>query len=76
MKLGTYSDKGAPPPGAMVAARMKTTDANSEPQYADRVSYVIIRGAPNSRLVDRAVAPNELFDDRSAILLLSIIFTN
>lgn len=64
VRLGTYSDKGAPPPGAMVAARTKTKDANNEPQYGDRVSYVIIRGAPDSRLVDRAISPEEMFDGR------------
>ena len=39
-------------------------DSNDEPQYGDRIPYVIIRGELNGRLVDRAVAPEELFQDR------------
>ena len=38
-------------------------DPNDEPQYGERIPYVIIRGEPGSRLVDRAVAPRELFRD-------------
>jgi DNA polymerase zeta len=40
-------------------------DPNSEPQYGERVPYVIARGPPNSRLVDRAVDPLEFLNDRS-----------
>ncbi|TFY79148.1 hypothetical protein EWM64_g4861 [Hericium alpestre] len=64
VRLGTYSDKVPPPPGAAVAARRMTVDPNDEPQYGDRVPYVIIRGEPGTRLVDRAVAPEELLEDR------------
>jgi len=64
VRLGTYSDRVPPPPGAMVAARKKTVDLNSEPQHGDRIPYVITRGEPNSKLVDRAVAPEELFNDK------------
>ncbi|KZS92964.1 hypothetical protein SISNIDRAFT_478773 [Sistotremastrum niveocremeum HHB9708] len=57
VRLGTYSDKGPPPPGAAVAGQRLLEDENDEPQYGDRVPYVIARGEPGSRLVDRAVAP-------------------
>jgi DNA polymerase elongation subunit (family B) len=40
-------------------------DENDEAQYGDRIPYVIVRGEPNSRLVDRAVAPQELLNNRS-----------
>ena len=39
-------------------------DPNDEPQYGERIPYVIARGEPGSRLVDRAIAPHELFRDR------------
>ena len=52
----------------MAAVRV-IKDPNDEPQYGDRIPYVIIRGEPNSRLVDRAVAPEELFYDRYVISL-------
>ncbi|CAE6411247.1 unnamed protein product [Rhizoctonia solani] len=64
VRLGTYSDKAPPPPGATVAARKLALDPMSEPQYGERVPYVIVRGEPGSRLVDRAVPPEELLKDR------------
>ncbi|CAE6429817.1 unnamed protein product [Rhizoctonia solani] len=64
VRLGTYSDKVPPPPGATVAARKLALDPMAEPHYGERVPYVIIRGEPGSRLVDRAVPPEELLKDR------------
>ncbi|KEP54925.1 DNA polymerase type-B family catalytic domain protein [Rhizoctonia solani 123E] len=64
VRLGTYSDKVAPPPGATVAARKLALDPMSEPQYGERIPYIIIRGEPGSRLVDRAVPPEELLRDK------------
>ena len=74
MSLGVYSraqvlnsyrsDKVPPPPGVTVAGRQMMVDENYEPQYGERVPYVITRGEPNSRLVSRAVAPLELLDNK------------
>ncbi|KAI0669901.1 hypothetical protein C8Q78DRAFT_976102 [Trametes maxima] len=61
VKMGTYSDKVPPPPGVTVAARRMLEDPNDEPQYGERIPYVIVRGEPGSRIVDRATAPHELF---------------
>src|ERR1700761_3560746 len=57
-----FSDKGPPPPGAVVAARRQLEDPNNEAQYGDRIPYIIARGAPHERLVDRAVAPEDFYD--------------
>jgi hypothetical protein len=57
------SDKGPPPPGAVLAARQAITE-NTEPQYSERVPYVICRGPPNSRLVDRVAAPLDVLKNR------------
>jgi DNA polymerase elongation subunit (family B) len=48
----------------MVAGRQMMMDENYEPQYGERVPYVITRGEPNSRLVDRAVAAHELLENK------------
>ncbi|OAQ98581.1 hypothetical protein LLEC1_01554 [Akanthomyces lecanii] len=60
VRLGSYSDKGPPPAGALISARKMLDDARAEPQYGERVPYVVITGAPGARLIDRCVAPEEL----------------
>ncbi|KIP11956.1 hypothetical protein PHLGIDRAFT_510248 [Phlebiopsis gigantea 11061_1 CR5-6] len=57
VRLGTYSNDVPPPPGVAVATRRMVDDPNDEPQYGDRIPYVISRGGPGMRLVDRAVPP-------------------
>ncbi|KAH6917376.1 hypothetical protein BKA70DRAFT_332306 [Coprinopsis sp. MPI-PUGE-AT-0042] len=65
VRMGTYSEHGPPPPGVIVAARKMIQDPNYEAQYAERVPYVIAKGEPGSRLVDRAMDPYEFFQDKS-----------
>lgn len=60
VKLGTYSDKGVPPPGALISMRKMLDDPRAEPQYGERVPYIVIAGAPGARLTDRCVAPEIL----------------
>ena len=64
MNLTDYSDRVAPPPGVMVAARRKAEDPNDEAQYGDRIPYVIVRGAPGSLLVERAMDPLEFVNNK------------
>ncbi|KAG2154856.1 hypothetical protein DEU56DRAFT_770809 [Suillus clintonianus] len=64
VKMGTYSEKAPPPPGVAVAARRMMEDENDEVQYGDRIPYVIIRGEPQTRLVDRAVSPEKLLQNK------------
>ncbi|CZT04891.1 hypothetical protein WAI453_007596 [Rhynchosporium graminicola] len=68
VKLGTYSDKGPPPPGALISTKRMLEDARAEPQYGERVSYVVITGAPGARLIDRCVAPEELLENEHSEL--------
>ncbi|KAK0725692.1 putative DNA polymerase zeta catalytic subunit [Lasiosphaeris hirsuta] len=68
VKLGTYSTKGPPPPGAHISAKRMLEDARAEPQYGERVPYVVVAGAPGARLVDRCVAPEDLLNDPHASL--------
>ena len=60
VKLGTYSEKGLPPPGALISTKRMLEDPRTEPQYGERVPYVVISGAPGARLIDRCVAPDVL----------------
>ncbi|KAG6842202.1 hypothetical protein C0991_000172 [Blastosporella zonata] len=63
VRMGTYSEQGPPPPGVVVAAKRMVEDPTNEPQYGERVPYVISRGPPGSRLVDRAMNPLEMLND-------------
>ncbi|EOO01835.1 putative dna polymerase zeta catalytic subunit protein [Phaeoacremonium minimum UCRPA7] len=63
VKLGTYSDKGPPPPGALISTKRMLADARAEPQYGERVPYVVITGGPRARLIDRCVAPEDLLNN-------------
>lgn len=60
VRLGSYSDKGPPPAGALISTKKMLEDARAEPQYGERVPYVVVTGAPGARLIDRCVAPEEL----------------
>ncbi|KAK3840796.1 MAG: DNA polymerase zeta subunit [Linnemannia gamsii] len=64
VKLGRYSEKGVPPPGAIVSARRMELDPRSEPQYGERVPYVVVYGDPSARLTDQVVEPKELLRNK------------
>ncbi|KAK5019573.1 DNA polymerase zeta [Cryomyces antarcticus] len=68
VKLGTYSDRGPPPPGALIATKRMLNDPRLEPQYGERVPYVVITGAPGARLFERCVEPERLLNDEHAEL--------
>ncbi len=46
VRLGSYSNKAPPPPGAMISTKRMLEDARAEPQYGERVPYVVVSGAP------------------------------
>ncbi|EME86508.1 uncharacterized protein MYCFIDRAFT_131051 [Pseudocercospora fijiensis CIRAD86] len=68
VKLGTYADKSPPPPGALIATKRMLRDPRMEPQYGERVPYVVIAGAPGARLWERCVEPERLIYDENAEL--------
>ncbi|KAL4884721.1 hypothetical protein BJY04DRAFT_233026 [Aspergillus karnatakaensis] len=63
VKLGTYSEKGTLPAGALISTRKMLEDPRAEPQYGERVPYVVVTGAPGSRIIDRCVPPETLLQD-------------
>ncbi|OQO00746.1 hypothetical protein B0A48_13237 [Cryoendolithus antarcticus] len=68
VKLGTYANKGPAPPGALIATKRMLKDPRLEPQYGERVPYVVIAGAPGARLWERCVEPERLLHDEHAEL--------
>jgi DNA polymerase zeta len=60
VKLGTYSERGPPPPGALIATKRMLADPRAEPQYGERIPYVVVTGAPGARLIDRCISPESL----------------
>jgi DNA polymerase zeta len=68
VKLGTYADKGPPPPGALIATKRMLRDPRAEPQYGERIPYVVMAGAPGARLWERCVEPERLLHDAHAEL--------
>lgn len=68
VKLGTYSDKIPAPPGALISTRRMLRDPRQEPQYGERVPYVVIAGAPGEALYRRCVEPERLLHDENAEL--------
>lgn len=55
VRVGTYKN---PPPGAVVSEKKMAEDERAEPQYKERVPYVIIQ-EPNSLLRERARSPDD-----------------
>ncbi|KAJ9618304.1 DNA polymerase zeta [Taxawa tesnikishii (nom. ined.)] len=68
VKLGTYSERGPPPPGALIATKRMLRDPRQEPQYGERVPYVVIAGGPGARLFERCVEPERLLYDEESEL--------
>ncbi|KAK4699740.1 DNA polymerase zeta, partial [Phenoliferia sp. Uapishka_3] len=63
VKLGSYSDKRPPPPGAAVASRLMDRDPRAEISYGERVPYLLFEAEPETRQVDRALSPDEFLAD-------------
>jgi hypothetical protein len=51
------------PAGAVISGRKMAVDARAEPQYGERVPYVITYGEPNKQ-ADRALEPEQFLADR------------
>jgi DNA polymerase zeta len=74
VKLGTYSDNGMPPPGAVLSMQKMRLDPRAAPEYGERVPYLVAYEAgPKSRLVDNILAPEDFLSDRYIILIVGFI---
>lgn len=59
VKLGSYKSDKTAPPSAVVATKKKANDHRAEPQYRERVSYVVVKGYPGQILRERCIPPEE-----------------
>ena len=59
VKYGFYKDERYLPPGAVVARRKVEVDARAEPQYKERIPYVVIQDSSKIRVRDRCLLPEE-----------------
>ncbi|KAM9928472.1 hypothetical protein OXX80_009990 [Metschnikowia pulcherrima] len=57
VRYGTYKNEKNLPPGAVVAKKNMQRDPRSEPQYRERVPYLVMRDSTKERLRDRCVPP-------------------
>lgn len=68
VRWGTYKDERYLPPGAVVAQQMVDDDPRKEPQYRERVPYLIYHDVTKPKLRDRAISPEKFM----ALLALSL----
>lgn len=59
VRWGTYKDSRYLPPGAIVAQQMVDDDPRKEPQYRERVPYLIYHDVTKPKLRDRAISPEK-----------------
>ncbi|KAG5354785.1 DNA polymerase zeta catalytic subunit [Yarrowia sp. B02] len=69
VKLGNYKEGGILPAGAKISAEKMAVDMRFEPQYKERIPYVVVAGPPKSRLIDRCVSPEELLQNPNSLTL-------
>ncbi|SCV02514.1 LAME_0H02234g1_1 [Lachancea meyersii CBS 8951] len=65
VKLGSYKSDKTAPPGAVVATKKIAMDHRAEPQYRERVSYVVIKGRPGQILRERCIPPEVFLSNES-----------
>lgn len=57
VRYGTYKNEKYLPPGAIIAEKAVKKDPRSEPQYRERIPYLVIRDSSKERIKDRCVTP-------------------
>ena len=86
VKLGTYKSDSTAPAGALIAKKQMEEDHRAEPQYKERVPYLVIKGKSGEILRNRSISPKDYFSnpevaldadyyiDKTLIPPLSIVF--
>ena len=68
VKLGTYRSKKSLPNGAYIAEQKMAEDEQAEPEYGDRVPYVIVYRKNKTTLRQSSVTPEEAVNDASLMV--------
>lgn len=61
--MGTYSENGIGPPGAVLSVDKMARDRRDEPQYGERVPYLVRYLSKDARLVDCVISPEDFMRD-------------
>lgn len=61
VKLGSYKSDSTAPAGALVAKKQMEKDHRTEPQYKERIPYLIVKGKSGEILRNRSVSPKDFF---------------
>lgn len=75
VRLGTYKNEKYIPPGARLSMKRVQKDHRSEPQYKERVFYLVRKGHNKEILRDRCVSPED-FLNNAALELDSDYYIN
>ena len=67
VKLGHYKSELLPP-GAHLSVQKMEKDTNAEPEYGERVPYLVAHRGIQNRLIDNVILPKEFLEDPNAIL--------
>ncbi|PVH17379.1 uncharacterized protein CXQ87_000264 [Candidozyma duobushaemuli] len=59
VRYGSYKNEKYLPPGAIIAKKNTLKDPRNEPQYRERIPYLVIRDSRKERIKDRCVTPEE-----------------
>lgn len=65
VRIGTYKNEAYLPPGARLSMQKMKEDKRAEPQYRERIFYVVKRDARGVILRDRCLSPIDFLKDKS-----------
>ncbi|KAG2233310.1 hypothetical protein INT48_007746 [Thamnidium elegans] len=64
VRMGSYSSRGGPN-GAQIAQAQMDVDTRAEPQYGERVPYVVVYRGPKAKLKEKVVRPEAVLADNT-----------
>ncbi|CAL1214911.1 unnamed protein product [Candida parapsilosis] len=67
VKYGNYKDERYLPPGALLASKAVEDDPRKEPQYKERIPYVVTRDSTKIRIKGRVMFPEDFIKTFSTV---------